>query len=43
MPAAFTGATSSGASSYGKDPCTDAIIDSYLLDGAVPADSTVCG
>ena len=32
-----------GHTTYGKDSCADASIDSYLLDLTVPADSTVCG
>ena len=33
----------SGHTTYGKDSCADAHIDSYLLDLSVPAESTVCG
>lgn len=33
----------SGHTTYRKDSCADASIDSYLLDLMVPAESTVCG
>ena len=32
-----------GHTTYGKDDCADAHIDSYLIDLDVPAESTVCG
>jgi pimeloyl-ACP methyl ester carboxylesterase len=32
-----------GHTTYGKDRCADAAIDSYLLDLTVPAESTTCG